>query len=483
MTLSKIGKNHTMRNKVIAANNNSHVLNNDYKEKYGFSMPENHVFKAQKGLDDSIVRAISKIKNEPEWMANFRLSAFAIYKSKFLPSWGPSLTNLDLNEIYYYLKSTSHKEKTWEEVPEDIKNTFNKLGIPQAEQKYLSGVEAQYDSEAVYGSLKQELTEQGIIFCDTDTALKKYPELFKEWFGKIVSPNDNKFAALNSAVWSGGSFVYIPKGVKVSRPIQAYFRINAKNMGQFERTLIIADEGSFVNYVEGCTAPMYSEDSLHAAVVEVVVKRGARVRYTTIQNWSTNVYNLVTKRARVDTDGIMEWVDGNLGSKVTMKYPSCYLVGEHAHGEVLSLAYAGKGQIQDTGAKMIHLAPNTTSLITSKSICVDGGVSNYRGLVKVHKGAVNSKSRVECEGLILDKNSEANSFPVMQSDESYANLEHEAFVKKIDEEKSFYLASRGLQTKEAENLIVSGFIEPIVKELPMEYALELNQLIQMSMKG
>lgn len=458
-------------------------IKGDYKSKYGFSEPEKHVFKAQKGINEDVVRQISKMKDEPDWMLEFRLKALEIFDRKPTPTWGGDLSNINYDDIYYYLKPTDKAERSWDDVPQEMKNTFDRLGIPEAEKKFLAGVKAQYDSEVIYDSLRGELAEEGIIFLSTDDAFKKYPEFFKEYFGKIIPPNDNKFAALNSAVWSGGSFVYIPKGAKVRRPLQAYFRINAQNMGQFERTLIIAEEDSYAHYVEGCTAPVYSSDSLHAAVVEVIVKPGARFRYTTIQNWSGDVYNLVTKRARVEKNAVMEWVDGNLGSKLTMKYPSCFLVGENAHGEVLSIAYANHKQHQDAGAKMIHTAPNTSSTITSKSISLQGGRSSYRGMVTVSPQAKNVKSRVECDALILDNESASDTYPVMKIDESSANIEHEATVSKIGEEKLFYLMSRGLTETEAMSLMVSGFIEPIVKELPLEYAVELNRLIELEMEG
>lgn len=458
-------------------------INQDYKEKFGFKMPERSVVKTKKGLDESVIKKISKEKNESKWMLDFRLKAYEIFKKKKVPSWGADLKDIDYDEITYYLKPTKEELRSWDDVPREIKETYERLGIPQAEREFLAGVKAQYDSEVAYSSLMDELEEQGVIFLSTDEALKKHPEIFKEYFGKVVPPTDNKFAALNSAVWSGGSFVYIPKGVQVKRPLQAYFRINAPQMGQFERTLIIAEEGSFAHYVEGCTAPVYSSKSLHSAVVEVIVKPGARFRYTTIQNWSNDVFNLVTKRARVDKDAVMEWVDGNLGSKITMKYPSCYLVGEGAHGEVLSIAYAGEGMHQDAGAKMIHTAPNTSSSIISKSISSDGGRTSYRGLVNVSPKAKNVKCRVECDALILDEKSATDTFPVMKIDESSAQIEHEATVSKIGEERLFYLMSRGLSEAEAMSLIVSGFIEPIVKELPMEYSLELNRLIELEMEG
>ncbi|OGC70039.1 Fe-S cluster assembly protein SufB [candidate division WWE3 bacterium RIFOXYC1_FULL_39_7] len=455
----------------------------NYKTKYGFNMPEKTLFQTKVGLNEEVIRDISKTKDEPQWMLDFRLKAYTTFLSKEMPNWGADLSGIDFDKIVYYLKSTDHEKRSWDDVPTEIKQTFDRLGIPQAERDYLAGVKAQYDSEVAYSSLRGELEEEGVIFLSTDEALKRYPQFFEEYFGKVIPPTDNKFAALNSAVWSGGSFVYIPKGVHVKRPLQAYFRINAASMGQFERTLIIADEGSFAHYVEGCTAPVYSRDSLHSAVVEVIVKPGARFRYTTIQNWSNDVYNLVTKRARVDKDAVMEWVDGNLGSKVTMKYPSCYLVGENAHGEVLSIAYAGMGMHQDAGAKMFHLASNTSSSIISKSISAYGGRTSYRGMVSVSPLAENAKSRVECDALILDSASASDTFPVMKINNSSAQIEHEATVSKVGEEKLFYLMSRGLTEAEAMSLIVSGFIEPIVKELPMEYSLELNRLIELEMEG
>lgn len=464
-------------------NNQNLSFNSNYKSKYGFNVDNEYVFKTQKGLNEDIVAQISEMKGEPQWMRDFRLKSYKIFTEKPTPQWGGQLNNINYDDIYYYLKPSENQEKSWDDVPTEIKNTFDRLGIPEAEKQHLAGVKAQFDSEIVYGSLMQELQDEGVIFLGTDEALKKYPELFEEYFGKVIPPNDNKFAALNSAVWSGGSFVYIPKGVTVKRPLQAYFRINAVNMGQFERTLIIADEGSYAHYVEGCTAPVYSADSLHSAVVEVIVKPGARFRYTTIQNWSNDVYNLVTKRARVEKDATMEWVDGNLGSRLTMKYPSCYLVGENAKGEVLSIAYGGEDQHQDAGAKMMHLAPNTSSSIISKSISAQGGRTSYRGLVFVAEGAHNAKSRVECDALILDPDSRSDTFPVMKINNASANIEHEATVSKIGEEKLFYLMSRGLTEAEAMGLIVSGFIEPIVKELPLEYAVELNRLIELEMEG
>jgi Fe-S cluster assembly protein SufB len=458
-------------------------IRKDYTENFGFNVEHTPAFKPEKGLNKETVEQISSHKNEPDWMREFRLKSYDSFSSLPMPMWGVDLSQINFDDIYYYVKPLQNQKRTWEDVPENIKTTFDRLGVPQAERAYLSGIEAQFDSEVVYGSLRAELDEQGIIFTDTDTALKKYPELFKEYFGKIVPFSDNKFAALNSACWSGGSFVYIPKGVHVKRPLQAYFRINSQNMGQFERTLIIADEGSFAHYLEGCTAPTYSENSLHAAVVEIFVKKGARLRYTTIQNWSDNVYNLVTKRARVEENGVMEWVDGNLGSKATMKYPACYLVGDNSHGELLSLAYAGNGQHQDAGGKMVHIGSNTSSKIVSKSVSANGGRTSYRGLIEVSPTAKNVKSHVECDALILDENSASDTFPTMRINDDSAQIEHEASVSKIGEEKLFYLTSRGLTESEALSLVVSGFIEPIVKELPMEYAVELNRLIEMEMEG
>jgi len=450
---------------------------------FGFHDNIKPVYSTPKGLSEKIVREISHRKSEPEWMLNRRLGALKIFYSKPLPMWGGDLTKIDFNNIFYYIKPTEMQVNCWEDLPPEIKNTYDKIGIPEAEKKYLAGVGAQYDSEVVYHNLSKMLEEQGVIFCDTDTALKKYPELFREYFGKIIPAGDNKMAALNTAVWSGGSFIYVPKGVHVKLPLQAYFRINSKNMGQFERTLIIADEGSYVHYVEGCTAPIFTTDSLHAAVVEILVKKGARVRYTTIQNWSKNVYNLVTKRMFVEEEGFGEWIDGNLGSRLTMKYPSIFLKGRKARGEVLSLAFAGKGQHQDAGGKAIHLAPETTSVITSKSVCKDGGRSSYRGLLNVNKGAINSKSTVRCDALILDELSRSDTYPVMNINEERVSIGHEASVSRIGEEQLFYFQSRGIPQQQAEVMIVNGFIEPIVRELPMEYAVELNRLIQLEMTG
>jgi len=450
---------------------------------YGFSMPEHPVFKSAKGLTQAIVNEISSVKKEPEWMRQFRQKSLSIFESKPMPSWGGDLSDINFSEIYYYVKPSDRVVRRWEDVPADIKTTFDLLGIPEAEKKFLAGVGSQYDSEMVYHSLHKTLSDQGVIFVDTDTALKQYPDLFKEYFATIIPTADNKFSALNSAVWSGGSFVYIPKGVEVKLPLQAYFRINAENMGQFERTLIIADEGSSVHYVEGCTAPSYTTNSLHSAVVEIIVKRGARVRYTTIQNWSHNVYNLVTKRAYVYGDGVMEWIDGNLGSKLTMKYPSVYLMEPGAHGEILSLAMAGTGQHQDAGGKAVHIAPHTTSTIISKSVSVGEGRTSYRGLVKVYPQAHHSKSHVKCDALLIDEHSRSDTYPTMDIRNDFTTIEHEATVSKIGEEQLFYLMSRGLDENQSQSLIVNGFIEPIVRTLPMEYALELNRLVQLEMIG
>ena len=451
--------------------------------KYGFSSPENSVFKSKRGLDESVIRQISSIKQEDQKMLDFRLQSYRFFLDQKMPTWGADLSAINFDEIFYYLKPSEKESQNWADVPKDIKNTYDKLGIPKAEKQYLGGVKAQYESEVVYGSLMKNLSDQGIIFCGMDEADKKYPELVWSQFGKIVPQNDNKFAALNSAVWSGGSFIYVPKNIKIDLPLQAYFRINSQNMGQFERTLIIVDEGAFVHYIEGCTAPTYSTDSLHAAVVEIFIGKGARCRYTTIQNWSTNVYNLVTKRARVEEDGVMEWVDGNLGSKTTMKYPSNILAGPRAHGEILSVAVAGAGQQLDAGGKNIHLAPDTTSRIISKSISFNGGRSSYRGTIHISPGAKNSRSKVVCDALILDNQSRSDTYPINKVLEPTATLEHEATVSKIGEEQLFYLMSRGFEEHEAEAMVINGFIEPIVKELPMEYSLELNRLINLQMEG
>ncbi len=454
-----------------------------YAEKYGFHDDEQHVFKSRKGLDRDIVEQISQLKREPEWMTDYRLKALEIFEKKPMPTWGADLSTIDFQDIYYYVKPTSDEAKSWEDVPADMKRTFDKLGIPEAEQKFLAGVGAQYDSEVVYHKIKESLEQQGVIFLSCDQGLRDHEALFKQYFGTVIPSSDNKFAALNSAVWSGGSFIYVPKGVHVDVPLQAYFRINTKDMGQFERTLIIVDEDAYVHYVEGCTAPVYSSDSLHSAVVEIIVKKGGRCRYTTIQNWSNNVYNLVTKRAVAYENATMEWVDGNLGSKITMKYPSIYMMEPGAHGEVLSIAFAGRGQHQDAGGKAVHLAPNTSSKIISKSISKDGGRAGYRGLVKVAKGAVNCRSTVNCDALLLDEQSRSDTYPYMEIEEDKVTIGHEATVSKIGDEQLFYLMSRGIGQEEAAAMIVSGFIEPIVKELPMEYAVEMNRLIQLQMEG
>ncbi len=450
--------------------------------KYDFRTESKAVFKARKGVDAEIVNQISEMKNEPDWMRDYRLKGLEIFQSKPMPKWGGAI-DINFQDIFYYLKPTDKQGKTWDEVPKEIKDTFDRLGIPEAEKKFLSGVKAQFESEVVYGSLKQDLADQGVIFTDTDSAVRDYPELVKEYFGTIIPSTDNKFAALNSAVWSGGSFIYVPKGVKIEFPLQAYFRINAENMGQFERTLIIVDEGASVHYVEGCTAPMYTSESLHSAVVEIICKRGSRCRYTTIQNWANNIYNLVTKRAVAYADATMEWVDGNLGSKLTMKYPSVYMLEPGAHGEILSIAFAAKGQHQDAGAKLVHCAPNTTGQIISKSISKGGGRASYRGLVRVEKGAKNSKCNVVCDALILDPQSRSDTYPYIEILEKDVSVGHEASVSRIGEEQMFYLMSRGLSEAEASTMIVSGFIEPLVKELPMEYAVEMNRLIQLQMEG
>ncbi len=452
--------------------------------KYGFhDSDENYAFKSGRGLTRQVVEQISEMKNEPDWMRQFRLKALEAFEAKPLPMWGGNLSVLNFDQIRYYLKATDRQGRTWEDVPTEIKQTFDKLGIPQAEKKFLAGVGAQYDSEVVYHSLREDLQQKGVIFVDTDTALREHPDLVREYIGTIIPIKDNKFAALNSAVWSGGSFVYVPAGVKVDIPLQAYLRINAENAGQFERTLIILEEGAQIHYVEGCTAPTYSSESLHSAVVEILVKKGARCRYTTIQNWADNVYNLVTKRAVAHEDAIMEWVDGNLGSKLTMKYPAVRMVGKGARGEILSIAFAGAGQHQDTGGKVIHEAPYTSSRIISKSISKNGGRASYRGLLKVARDAKGCKSNVVCDALIIDEKSRSDTYPYIEISEDDVKIGHEASVSKIGEEQLFYLMSRGLSETEASSLIVSGFIEPLIKELPMEYAVEMNKLIQLQMEG
>src|SRR5574340_583390 len=451
--------------------------------RYGFQDPDVSVFKTRAGLDEEVVRQISAMKGEPEWMLEFRLKALKHFQQRPMPTWGADLDDLKLDEIVYYVKPAEMEGKNWDDVPISIKNTFDKLGIPEAEQKFLAGVGAQYESEMVYHSIQEHLAQLGVIFVSIEEGLRQYPDLFREYFGKVIPIEDNKFAALNSAVWSGGSFVYIPPGIKVDLPLQAYFRLNSANIGQFERTIIIADEGAQVHYVEGCTAPTYTTDSFHSGVIEIVVKKNARVRYSTIQNWSTNVYNLVTQRALVEEGGTMEWVDCNIGSKVTMKYPSCYLMGPGAHGEILSMAFAGPGQWQDAGGKMIHFAPNTSSKITSKSISKSGGRASYRGLLKVYKGANDVRSNVVCDALLLDPQSRSDTYPYIEIDEEDVSVGHEASVSKVGEEQLFYLMSRGLSEEEATTMVVSGFIEPLVKELPMEYAVEMNRLIQLQMEG
>lgn len=457
------------------------AMKSDYQ--FGFHDPDQSVFRAKKGLDKEMVAQMSEIKGEPGWMRDIRLNALKIFQQKPTPMWGGRVDDINFDDIYYYVKPADREGRTWEDVPDNIKKTFDRLGIPEAERKFLAGVGAQYDSEVVYHSLKEDLEQQGVIFLSPDQALQEHPDLLREYFGTIIPPEDNKFAALNTAVWSGGSFVYVPPGVTVDVPLQAYFRINSENMGQFERTLIIVDEGAQVHYVEGCTAPTYSSESLHSAVVEIICKPGSRVRYTTIQNWADNVYNLVTKRAVAHKEATMEWVDGNLGSKLTMKYPSVYMLGEGAHAEILSIAFAGVGQHQDAGGKVVHGAPHTSSIVTSKSISKDGGRSSYRGLVKVANGAKGARSKVVCDALILDKASRSDTYPVMEIDESDVSIAHEASVSRIQEEQLFYLMSRGLSETEASTMIVNGFIEPLVKELPMEYAVEMNRLIELQMEG
>ena len=450
---------------------------------WGFHDEENPVIKIERGLNEDVIRQISAHKGEPKWMLDFRLDAYEIFLSKPMPNWGADLSGIDFDNIFYYLKPAESNARSWDDVPDTIKNTFERLGIPEAERKFLAGVGAQYESEVIYHSLKKELEDQGILFLDTGQALLEHEDLFREYFASIIPSADNKFAALNSAVWSGGSFIYVPPGVRIEQPLQAYFRINAENMGQFERTLIIVDEGAYVHYVEGCTAPTYSSDSLHSAVVEILVKKGGRCRYTTIQNWSNNVYNLVTKRAVAEEDATMEWVDGNLGSKVTMKYPAVVLKGERAHGEILSIAFAGEGQSLDAGGKVTHAAPNTTSVITSKSISKDGGRSSYRGLLRVNKGAEGSKSKVVCDALIIDPESRTDTYPYINIMADQVDVGHEATVSRLGEEQIYYLMSRGLSEGEASGMIVAGFVEPITKELPLEYAVEMNRLIQLQMEG
>tara|TARA_B100000700_G_scaffold331758_1_gene468071 strand:- start:6624 stop:8042 length:1419 start_codon:yes stop_codon:yes gene_type:complete len=453
---------------------------------WGFHDEEKPLFIADRGLNENVIREMSAMKNEPKWMLDYRLDAYQDFLAQENPKWAGSpelLDAIDFENIHYYVRATDKDATDWDDVPEYIKDTFDKLGIPEAEKQFLAGAGAQYDSEVVYHNIREDLAEKGVIFLGMDQGLEEYPEIVQEYFGTVIPSGDNKYAALNSAVWSGGSFIYVPPGVEVEIPLQAYFRINTENMGQFERTLIIADEGSYVHYVEGCTAPIYSSASLHSAVVEIVVKKGARVRYSTIQNWSNNVYNLVTKRAVAYEDAVMEWVDGNLGSMLTMKYPSVYLMGERAHGEILSLAFAGEGQHQDAGGKIVHVAPNTTSAIVSKSVSRGAGRSSYRGLLKVHDGAENSSSTVRCDALLLDEHSRSDTYPTMEIDEERVNIGHEASVSKLGEDQLFYLMARGIPEEDAAKMVVNGFVEPIVKELPMEYAIELNRLIELQMEG
>jgi len=451
---------------------------------FGWHDEDNAGTNARRGLSEDVVRNISGLKNEPEWMLELRLKGLKLFGKKPMPTWGADLRGIDFDNIKYFVRSTEKQATSWEDLPDDIKNTYDRLGIPEAEkQQLVAGVAAQYESEVVYHQIREDLEEQGVLFLDTDTALREHPEIFEQYFGTVIPVGDNKFAALNTSVWSGGSFVYVPPGIHVDIPLQAYFRINTENMGQFERTLIIADEGSSVHYVEGCTAPVYSSDSLHSAVVEIIVKKNARVRYTTIQNWSNNVYNLVTKRAVAEEGATMEWIDGNIGSKVTMKYPAIYLMGEHAHGETLSVAFSGEGQHQDAGSKMVHAAPNTTSNVVSKSVARGGGRSSYRGLVQVLEGAKGSKSNVLCDALLVDQISRSDTYPYVDVREDDVSMGHEATVSRISEEQLFYLRSRGMNEFEAMAMIVRGFVEPIARELPMEYALELNRLIELQMEG
>lgn len=462
-------------------NNNINDIIGEYK--FGFKTETKDVINTGKGLSLDVVKAISHYKKEPSWMTDFRIKAYEAFVKRPNPSFGPDLSFINYNDYTYYIKSTEKVENKWEDVPEPIKDTFDKIGIPEAEKKFLAGVSTQFESEVVYHSTIEELKRLGVIFCDTDTAVREYPDLVKEYFGTVVGYNDNKFAALNSAVWSGGSFIYVPKGVKLEKPLQSYFRINSEQMGQFERTLIIVDEGASVHYVEGCTAPIYSKDSLHAAIVEIIIKENGYCRYSTIQNWSNNIVNLVTKRAKVLANGMMEWIDGNIGSMINMKYPACILAGEGAKGNTVSIAFASSNQYQDTGAKMIHLAPNTSSTIISKSICRGGGKVNYRGMVKQSKDAINSRSHVECDTIILDDISSSDTIPLNLVRNQKSRIEHEATVSKVSEEQLFYLMSRGITAEDALQMIVMGFIEPFAKELPMEYAVELNQLIKLEMKG
>ena len=467
----------------VAVSQEEHLRELSKGYRFDWKDPEHSIFEPKRGLSEAVVAELSERKDEPDWMRKFRLKAYRHFVQRPMPWWGADLSAIDFDSIYYYIKPTEKQAQSWEDLPEDIRGTWDRLGIPEAEKKYLGGVSAQYESEVVYHKIRDELEAMGVLFSDMDSGLRQHPDIVREYFGSLIPPNDNKFAALNSAVWSGGSFIYVPPGVHVDIPLQAYFRINAENMGQFERTLIIADEGSYVHYVEGCSAPIYTSDSLHAAVVEIIIKRGARVRYTTIQNWSTNVYNLVTKRSAAYEEAVMEWVDGNIGSKVTMKYPSIYLLGKGARGEVLSVAYAGRGQHTDAGGKAVHAAPYTTSVITSKSVSKDGGRTGYRGLVRVEPDAHHAKSTVRCDALILDEDSRSDTYPYIEVEEETAALGHEATVSKVGEDQLFYLMSRGLTEPEATAMIVNGFIEPITRELPMEYAVELNRLVELQMEG
>ncbi len=469
---------------VIAEQEALKGINADYTERFGFHDAENYLYKAPKGINREIVEKISEFKDEPQWMREFRLKSLDHFFAHGMPRWGsPMLDEVDFDNIHYFVRASERAARSWDDVPEDVKRTFDRLGIPEAERRFLAGVGAQYESEVVYHQVREDLEKQGVIFVDMDSGLREHEELVKRYFATVIPANDNKLAALNSATWSGGSFVYVPPGVHVEMPLQAYFRINTENMGQFERTLIIADEGSYVHYVEGCTAPTYSSDSLHSAVVELIALRGARIRYTTVQNWSQNVFNLVTKRAVAYEDATVEWVDCNLGSKLTMKYPSVYLLGERAHGEILSIAFAGAGQHQDAGGKIVHAAPNTTSNIFAKSISKDGGRGSYRGLLEVARGAHGAKSKVVCDALLLDEHSRSDTYPTIRIGEDDVDVGHEATVSKIGEEQIFYLQSHGINEEEASKLIVNGFIEPVAKELPMEYAVELNRLIELQMEG
>ena len=457
-------------------------LNMDYS-KYDFKdSTDLYVYTSKKGLSRGTVEEISRIKNEPEWMLDFRLRSYDIFMKKPMPVWGGDLSKVNFQNIFYYTKASEKQSKSWDDVPDSVRKTFDKLGIPEAEKKFLAGVGAQYESETVYHNLREDLSQQGVIFSDTDTAVKEHPDILKKYFGKVIPPEDNKFAALNSAVWSGGSFIYVPPNVKIELPLQAYFRINAENIGQFERTLIIADEGSEVHYIEGCTAPVYTTESLHSAVVELIAKKNAKIRYTTIQNWSKDVYNLVTKRAYAYENARVEWIDGNIGSKLTMKYPGVYMLGRNAHAEVVSIAFAGSDQHQDAGAKAVHLAPDTTSRITSKSVSKQSGRTTYRGLLHVAKGATGVKSNVRCDALLLDETSRTDTYPYVEVNEDDATISHEASVGKIGEDQIFYLMSRGFSESDALSLIVGGFIEPFTKELPMEYAVELNRLVKLEME-